>query len=159
MSCTAEEISEKRRIALERLKNRKFNMNVGTQSTASTSAVESNAVTVVTSPKSITSFYGNSINKKTNQLNDYENTIKSSVTNKTTNRILSQPYQNRRSENGVGESPSKNLAPVFTKTVTCSCSLITPHRFQVITSGYLAQLIEIFKTIPSRAYSNCFLYL
>lgn len=155
MSCTPAEIEEKRRIALERLKNRKLNMNVGKQSSTTVQSVPSNSTTSATSPKSIVSFYGNTTDNKTNQLNDYENTIKSSVINKTTNRILSQPYQDRRSGNSAGES-SKKLAPVFTKTITCSCSLVSPHRFQIITSGYLAKLIDIFKTIPSRSYSNSF---
>lgn len=154
MSCTAEEIAEKRRIALERLKNRKLNTNTVPHIQSSTmQSIPSNA----TSPKSIVSFYGNTTNVKTNQLSDYENKIKKSPTNKVTNRILSQPYPTTHDHNsgtGASSSMKKVVAPIFTQIVTCTCSLVTPNRFQVVTSGYMEKLIDVFKSIPSRAYSK-----
>lgn len=149
MSCTAEEIEEKRKIAVERLKSRKLGMNTAVH------PVQQSPTNAATSPKSIASFYGSTTNVKTNQLSAYENKLKESPSNKIANRILSQPYSNRNSTNGSGSSAStiKKLAPVFTTAVTCSCSLISPHRFQVVTSGYFSKLIDVFKTIPSRAYS------
>lgn len=155
MSCTAEEISEKRRIALERLKNRKLNIintAVPVQSTTTVQPLQEKSANAATSPKSIVSFYGNATNVKTNQLSVYESIIKKSPPNKIANRILSQPYSNQNNQSGPSAT-IKTLAPVFTTVVTCTCSLITPRRFQVITSGYLAKLIDVFKTIPSRAYS------
>lgn len=154
MSCTAEEISEKRRIALERLKNRKLKMNTAVQSTtAAVQPVQEKPSNSATSPKSIRSFYGSTTNVKTNQLSAYETIIKKSPTNKIANRILSQPYSNQNNQSGPSAATNQ-LAPVFTTVVTCSCSLITPRRFQVITSGFFAKLIDVFKTIPSRAYST-----
>lgn len=158
MSCTAEEISEKRRLALERLKNRKLKLNTAVQSTTTTTVqppVQQEPTNTATSPKSIVSFYGNATSVKTNQLTAYENKMKTSPANKISNRILSQPYpSNQNAESGSRESTAKKLAPVFTTVVTCSCSLISPGRFQVATSGFFVKLIDVFKTIPSRAYST-----
>lgn len=154
MSCTAEEISEKRRIALERLKNRKLNINTAVQSTVAVQPVQQNSTNAATSPKSIVSFYGSTTNVKTNQLSAYENKIRESPTSKIANRILSQPYSNRNNGSGPSASTITKLAPVFTTAVTCTCSLISPCRFQVITSGYFAKLIDVFKTIPSRIFSK-----
>lgn len=153
MSCTAEEISEKRRIALERLKNRKLNINPAVQSTVAVQPVQ-NSTNAATSPKSIVSFYGSTTNVKTNQLSAYENKIRESPTKKIANRILSQPYSNRNNGSGPSASTITKLAPVFTTSVTCTCSLISACRFQVITSGYFARLIDVFKTIPSRTFSR-----
>lgn len=153
MSCTAEEIAEKRRIALERLKNRKLKQNTPCQSTEAVQPLQDKQNNTATSPKSVVSFYGSATNVKTNQLSAYENKIKNSPTNKIANRILSQPYSDRN-QSGPNSSTIKTLAPVFSTVVTCSCSLITPRRFQVVTSGFFAKLIDVFKTIPSRAYST-----
>lgn len=165
MLCTAEEIAEKRRIALERLKNRKLNGNAAGPSTpspaemqpqtssSSLSAVQHNLSNEATSPKSIASFYGKETNLKTNRLSAYESKIKSSSTPKTHNRILSQPYHNNSNDSRGHSIPTKEkLAPVFTKVVSCSCSMVTPRRFQVVSSSYCAKLIDTFKTIPSRSY-------
>lgn len=49
-------------------------------------------------------------------------------------------------------TPQKQLASVFVKTVTCKVAMITPLRFEVQPSSYHAQLIEVFKSIPSKSY-------
>lgn len=163
MSCTAEEISEKRRIALERLTNRKLKINAAVQSTTTTTTVASESVqqnptsnATATSPKSAVSFYGSDTNVKTNQLSAYENKIKNSPANKTNNRILSQPYPHHRNDNrsGPSASPITKLASVFTKVVSCSCSMVAPQRFQVISSSFSRQLVDIFRTIPSKIYDT-----
>lgn len=129
MSCTPEEIEEKRRIAQERLKARKSNENA-----------------VITSPP--TKFYGaqNSTNSLLLFLNSVQqNKIKPNTLTK--NRILaSQPYQKKNESTG--------LAPVFRKTVTCTCSLISDDRFVVESSGYSEKLINQFKSIPSKVYGK-----
>ncbi|KAJ6646348.1 SWI/SNF-related matrix-associated actin-dependent regulator of chromatin subfamily A-like protein 1 [Pseudolycoriella hygida] len=150
MSCTAEEISEKRRIALERLKNRKLQMNTAAQSATKTTEQPMQSAT---SPKSVESFYGKVTNVKTDQLTAYENKMKTSATSKATNRILSQPYPNNKFEAGASQK-NKTLAPVFTKVIACSCSMISTRRFEVVTSGFHQKLIDVFKTIPSRSYDS-----
>lgn len=40
--------------------------------------------------------------------------------------------------------------------VTASCYLISESRFAVDLNGYSSAAIDVFKTIPSRNYSNCF---
>ncbi|XP_037052396.1 SWI/SNF-related matrix-associated actin-dependent regulator of chromatin subfamily A-like protein 1 [Bradysia coprophila] len=156
MSCTPEQISEKRRIALERLNIRKLRMSTADQSPTATPSVNQNSSSAATSPKSVASFYGNEKNVKTDVLNDYENKIKKSPANKITNRILSQPYPNNNNSgpSTSGASPGPKLASVFTKVVSCSCSMATPSRFQVTTSGFCAKLVDIFRTIPSKAYDT-----
>ncbi|KAG4072648.1 hypothetical protein HA402_004737 [Bradysia odoriphaga] len=156
MSCTPEEISEKRRIALERLNIRKLRMSSADQSSTATSPVNHDSTNSATSPKSVASFYGNEKNVKTDVLNDYENKIKKSPANKITNRILSQPYPNNNNSGPSTSvaSPGPKLASVFTKVVSCSCSMVTPTRFQVTTSGFCAKLVDVFRTIPSKAYDT-----
>lgn len=129
-------------------------MSTDVQSSTVTTPEKQNSANAATSPKSISSFYGNETNVKTDVLNDYENKMKKTPTNKISNRILSQPYthNNNSGPSTSGSSPGQKLASVFTKTVSCSCSMATASRFQVTSSGFSAKLVDVFKTIPSRAY-------
>lgn len=145
MSCSAEEIAEKRRIALERLKKHK--------QIASTPASNINA----TATKSPAAFYGSSSSSavkapnkpatndgKIPQVNPYKNA-----------RISSQPYNtHHQQKQPQWQSRSNTSAPVFTKQISCVCSMITDQRFAVTPSGYHAKLIDVCKTIPSRAFSK-----
>lgn len=54
----------------------------------------------------------------------------------------------------LSKSPQKQIAPVFVKRVTCKVAMISPVRFEVQPSFFHAQLIEVFKTIPSKAYGK-----
>lgn len=152
MSCTAEEIAEKKRQALERLKQKK------NQSVASEHA-KSNT-NPVTSPTA-KSFYGNSSKRKAEELTEYENKIKHSSNPHTSNRILSQPYSNRDKKTTQSNAPSTSnttannkVASIFQKVVTCSCSMLTETRFQVTVTGYHSKLIDVFKSIPTRCYGE-----
>ncbi|XP_065357784.1 SWI/SNF-related matrix-associated actin-dependent regulator of chromatin subfamily A-like protein 1 [Calliphora vicina] len=49
-------------------------------------------------------------------------------------------------------TPQKQLASVFVKSVTCKVAMISPLRFEVQPSSYHVQLIEVFKSIPSKSY-------
>lgn len=168
MGCTAEEIAEKRRVAMERLKQ--------TKETAKTSKSNTNSNTVTspgTAAKASSAFYGNQQNDKANALNQYENKMKHETKHSSANRILSQPYS-KRHETASTNTPLKsttstsnnnnnnnNQKPysIFTKAVTCTCSMISQTRFQVATSGYSEKLIDIFKSIPTRAFSKLFWWL
>lgn len=156
MSCSAEEIARKRREALERLKQTKASAQTG------------NASNKITSPgtasKATSTFYGNTSNDKANTLNQYANKMKQQP-KPINNRISSQPYP--RDGNTANTTPNRNTNSnqqnVATngfqrgfKTVTCTCSMITSKRFQVVQSGYHEKLIDTFKTIPTRSYGKYF---
>ncbi|KFB39093.1 AGAP008426-PA-like protein [Anopheles sinensis] len=143
MSCTAEEIAEKRRIAIERLNARKNkNVNQTNQHKGPTSAAdrsvagEPQPVTSNKNPLTISSFYGNNAS----------NAGKAASTNKTFPG-KTQPYARP-----VQKSTPAKLAPVFIRAVTCSCSMISETRFIVETDGFNEQMIEEFKKIPSKNY-------
>lgn len=164
MGCTAEEIAEKRRVALERLKQRKETAKTSKSSTSSNTATSPG-----TAAKASSAFYGNQKQDKANALDQYENKMKHETKHSTANRIMSQPYS-KRHENASTNAPLKNTtstnnnnnnnnnnqkpASIFTKVVTCTCSMISPTRFQVVASGYSDKLIDVFKSIPTRAYSK-----
>lgn len=142
MSCTAEEIKEKRRIAQERLKEN------------ARKTTESNAL----SPPS--KFYGATAGATKQQNNAaafrqavpvHQNKMKSDNSAKT-NRIFSQPYHKKNEQS----TEMVSLAKIFNKTITCTCSLISNDRFVVISSGYSEKLINELKTIPSRVYGKLF---
>lgn len=143
MSCTPQEIAEKKRIALERLRAKK----------QSTSAVV----------EASSAFYGKSSTKS-----DAEDTALNTSTKTTINpyqnaRILSQPYHLSNNLNKTGSSSTavsslnnkkQQVAPIFAKIISCSCYMISETRFVVSSSGFHNKLIDVFKTIPSKGYSN-----
>lgn len=133
MSCTAEEIAEKRRVAQERLKARKSTENI---------------VPVVSPPKK---FYG--VHNSTNNYALFMNSVhQNKITPNNTlakNRILTQPYQKKNESSEVF-----SFNKLFNKTITCTCSLITDERFVVESSGYSEKLIDELKLIPSRVYGK-----
>ncbi|XP_055593275.1 SWI/SNF-related matrix-associated actin-dependent regulator of chromatin subfamily A-like protein 1 [Uranotaenia lowii] len=159
MSCTAEEIAEKRRIAIERLNARKNALNNNNNSSST------NKPTFSLPPKqqaavvhSTASFYGNSSKAPDAQ---QKPNFKQIVTNGTTvpkikstfhqARTQAAPYQyNGKSQQQQG-TPGK-LAPVFVKTVSCTCELISETRFVVTPNGFSEKIIEVFKSIPSKQY-------
>lgn len=132
MSCTSEEIAEKRRIAQERLKARKTTENIAA---------------VVSPPKK---FYG--VHNSTNSYALFMDSVQHVQQNKikpnnnlAKNRILTQPYEKKNESLEVLS---------FKKTITCTCSLITDERFVVESSGYSEKLINELKSIPSRVYGK-----
>lgn len=147
MSCTAEQIAEKKRLALERLKQTKASQQ---SATSSKNARSPGAAT----------FYGNEKNEKANQLNQYENKMKHQPSHSSSNRILSQPYPQRNANpnltptNANNHQKNQNTASIFKKVVTCTCSMISQTRFQVTESGYFATLIDVYKSIPTRAFGK-----
>lgn len=156
MSCTAEEIQEKKRLAAERLKKTKAaaqNPIPVSNPNTSTSTVTSPG----TSTKPTSSFYGNDLQQKANELNQYENKMKHQHHIGQSSRIMSQPYP-KRDANVTTPATANNSAHIFLKpfekVITCTCSMISSSRFEVIPSGYLDKLITVFKTIPTRSYSK-----
>lgn len=153
MSCTFEEIAKKRLEAAERLKQ--------TRALAQSSNVSNQTTSPGTVAKATSNFYGNTSNDKAKTLNQYENKMKQQTTPSYNNRISSQPYpRNGNSVKNASTSNTNNnqqkLAPIFAKPVTCTCSMISSKRFQVVQSGYNEKLIHVFKTISTRSYGECF---
>lgn len=153
MGCTAEEIAEKRRKAMERLKETKAQ-------TSKLMPSKNPSPETDTKPTSI--FYGNNTNQKANQLNQYELKMKNQHGDHSKlNRILSQPYPKRDGTDTKTTSFTTNTTnaqkPFAQKPITCTCSMISPTRFKVVESDYSAKLIDIYKSIPNRSYGKCFL--
>lgn len=148
MSCTAAEIQEKKRLAMERLKKTKESAQH--QNQISLPSTSSNTVTVTspgTSTKSTASFYGNE--HKLNELHQHENKMQQPHQS---NRILSQPYPKRDPK--TTSNNAQQFMQTIEKVITCTCTMISPSRFEVIMSGYSDKLIDVFKTIPKRSYSK-----
>lgn len=148
MACTAAEIAEKKRKAIERLKQTKASVPTTTSTTNS-----KNSTSHGTDNKKTLNFYGNASNEKATALNEYEHKMKQQPTYHQHNRISSQPYP--RIANATSKTTNNNepkLASVFVNVVTCTCSMISPKRFQVIQKGYHIKLVDIFKTIPTKSY-------
>lgn len=152
MSCTAEQIAEKKRLALERLKQTKAAQQSATSS--------SNAKSPGTSAKTSSIFYGSEKNEKAHQLNQYEIRMKHQPSHSSSNRILSQPYPQRNGNQNVtptnpnNHQKNQNTAPILSKVITCTCSMISQTRFQVNESGYFAKLIDVYKSIPTRSFGE-----
>lgn len=159
MSCTAEQIAEKKRLALERLKQRQSQSpatnatNATNAANANVAAVPANPVTKTSNTKPVNGFYGSSTASVTAELKNMETKIKNQGPYKNTNRILSQPYPGRDPKEGQKQEPPKK-ASFLPQIVTCTCSMVTSTYFQVVTSAYHAKIIEVFKTIPSRKFSE-----
>lgn len=153
MSCSAEQIAEKKRLALERLKQRQVQSPASNAASGNAVSVPAKPVTQPTIPKPANGFYGSSTASVTAELKTMESKIKSQGPYKNTNRILSQPYPGRDPKEGQKQEPSRKT-PFLPKIVTCTCSMVTSTYFQVVTSGYHPKIIEVFKTIPSRKYSE-----
>lgn len=151
MSCTAEEIAKKRREAAERLKQ--------TRALAQSGNVSNQITSPGTATKATSNFYGNTNNDKAKTLNQYEKKMKQQTSPSYNNRISSQPYP--RNGNSVNNAWNTNknqqkVTSIFAKPVTCTCSMISSKRFQVVQSGYNDKLIEVFKTVSTRSYGKYF---
>lgn len=116
MECTPEEIAEKKRIALERLKAKREALSVAMAKTKEQPMASNTSHKIITNP------YNNA-------------------------RNLSHPYDTSKSS--LNTNSMKNNA---IKLISCSCYMITESRFVVSASGFFNKLIDVFKTIPSRAY-------
>lgn len=170
MGCTAEEIAEKRRLAMEKLKKTTAAFeatrtpNPTTNSTTNPTSNKKTITSPGTDTKPTSIFYGNGKNEKAETLNQYEIKMKHQTNHSSSNRILSQPYPKRdgtvtknvqftHATNNNSNSAQK-FNSMFKKVINCTCSMISSTRFQVKESGYSARLIDIYKSIPTRAFSK-----
>lgn len=133
MSCTAEEIAAKKIIAQERLKAK-----LSVPSANSTTAPSNSAIKFISNIQ----FYGSNSTQSTTAKDSFK--AKSSYANGS--RV--PPYK-RNSE----QKPT-NIAPVFAKTISCTCAMLSESRFTVVPSSNHKALIDTFKTIPSWLFGN-----
>lgn len=132
MSFSVEEIAENRRKAQERLRAKQKQQATVVPATATLSSI----------------FYGNSSKildskpKTTNNLN-----ASASIEPPNKMRILSQQF-------GGEPSTVTQSAALMKRCITCTCSMNSENRFDVIISGFHSKLIDTFKTIPSNKYGN-----
>lgn len=138
MSCTADEIAEKRRIAQERLKE---NARKSTENAVSPPRKFYGAI----KQENNAAVFRQAISVGVN----HQNKMKSDNSAKA-NRIFSQPYTKKNEPS----TETFSFAKVFNKTITCTCSLISDDRFVVASSGYSEKLINELKTISSRVYGK-----
>uniref|UniRef100_A0A182RG25 SWI/SNF-related matrix-associated actin-dependent regulator of chromatin subfamily A-like protein 1 n=1 Tax=Anopheles funestus TaxID=62324 RepID=A0A182RG25_ANOFN len=142
MSCTSEEIAEKRRLAIERLNARKKcieNQSNHSQVSRHGGIVQAVPTGINKTPLNISTFYGgnqSSFGKSNSSLH-----MKRTPT--------THPYTKPIQKN----TPTK-VAPIFVRTVTCACSIVSESRFVVESNGFNEQMIEVFKQIPSKSYES-----
>lgn len=86
----------------------------------------------------------------------------------TSNKILTNPYQNSRilshpyhpTTSKVGNTSTNNKVNdnkqviSIPNPISCNCYMISESRFEVNPSGYNSKLIDVFRTIPSRGYGR-----
>ncbi|XP_053677789.1 SWI/SNF-related matrix-associated actin-dependent regulator of chromatin subfamily A-like protein 1 [Anopheles nili] len=143
MSSSAEEIAERRRIAIERLNaRRRLNDNQAntTKPIISASSAVSNGSPVVQNNQTtltIRTFYG------TNNQSSFGKAKPSFQTQHAPRMPYAKPVQ---------KNITSKVAPIFVRTVTCACSLVSETRFVVETNGFNEQMVEVFKQIPSKSY-------
>uniref|UniRef100_A0A182MCU0 SWI/SNF-related matrix-associated actin-dependent regulator of chromatin subfamily A-like protein 1 n=1 Tax=Anopheles culicifacies TaxID=139723 RepID=A0A182MCU0_9DIPT len=143
MSCTSEEIAEKRRLAIERLNARKKCIESQTNNSkvgGDGSSVQTVPPTGINkTPLTISTFYGG----------NQSSFGKSNSSFHTKRAIAAQPYTKPNQKN----TPAK-VAPIFVRTITCACSIVSDSRFVTESNGYNEQMIEVFKQIPSKNYES-----
>ncbi|XP_013103013.1 SWI/SNF-related matrix-associated actin-dependent regulator of chromatin subfamily A-like protein 1 [Stomoxys calcitrans] len=175
-SCSAAEIAEKKRIALEKLRAKKANLataNNNKQISANQPKVAPNIIaaapTTNTAPR---------IENKASSFLDAlkgSNIFKQRQETQHLARDAAHPYKRpaslgdvgsfnkRKSVEAVNDKPSGPIlglgqpqktavASAFLNSVSCRVTMISVARFEVQPSGYHSKLIEVFKTIPSKSY-------
>ncbi|XP_017484367.1 PREDICTED: SWI/SNF-related matrix-associated actin-dependent regulator of chromatin subfamily A-like protein 1 isoform X2 [Rhagoletis zephyria] len=180
--CSAAEIAEKRRIALEKLAAKKQRLansvTSGDKSGNATLHQNRNAIGAIPTNTFFKqqhqvqqqSTTNNNQNKKTPQhsagainfLNDLKrNNIGSYARNA---RDQAHPYQRNTLSNSKpnvsalhtpnNSQQQQQLAPVFVTKVSCKVYMVSNTRFAVQPSCFHAKLIDVFKSIPSKGYDG-----
>lgn len=129
MQCTPEQIAEKRRLAQQKLAQKRLmveNVNAKPQNTFITSNDRN-------------SFYKNTSNESFNGANSV----------KSPKQFTFKPYDKQKTT-----PQQSNLNQTPTKVTSGTCYLISECRFAVELTGFSTAAVGIFKTIPSKSYSK-----
>lgn len=163
MSCSAEQIAEKKRLALERLKAKQTGTVPPTISPSSPQVSKAQLIAdnkrlalerlkaknnVTVKSKALASTNSASMFLSSNSIYTEQSDVGKA---KPLNQSRPKPYDNRPTQSGSKPTNSPRES-IFQKTVTCSCSLINSQRFAIKIQGFFAPLIDVFKLIPSRSY-------
>lgn len=165
MSCSAEQIAEKKRLALERLK---ANQNrVPVQIAPQQPAAEQSKAQLIADNKRL------ALERLRAKQNTKSNPPPSTTANSASTFLSSNTFYSAESDLGKSKAPTQNRpkpyenpqtsstqktaqpqpAAIFQKTITsASCFLLTSSRFLVSSKSFFAPLIDTFKQIPSRSY-------
>uniref|UniRef100_A0A0A1XLP0 SWI/SNF-related matrix-associated actin-dependent regulator of chromatin subfamily A-like protein 1 n=1 Tax=Zeugodacus cucurbitae TaxID=28588 RepID=A0A0A1XLP0_ZEUCU len=176
--CTAAEIAEKRRIALEKLAAKKQRLAAEAKLTppvqqqrTTAGAISTNSFfkqqnhTQTHNPTNTTAKpQQNTSAKPSSAAINFLNDLKRSNIGKYANnaRDAAQPYPRSPFHNKstaaathtASNTNKQTLAPIFVVSVSCKVYMISNTRFVVQPSCFHGKLIDVFKTIPSRLYDN-----
>ncbi|XP_075152134.1 SWI/SNF-related matrix-associated actin-dependent regulator of chromatin subfamily A-like protein 1 [Haematobia irritans] len=166
-SCSAAEIAEKRRIALEKLKAKKANLAKTppqTKAPPNTTIASSTNAPITTENKAssfLNALKGSNIFKQRQEpqhsARDAAHPYKRPSLEESKNFYKkSSNGDNNEKRNGpiLGLCPAQKsiIGPVGVNSVSCKVAMISVTRFEIQPSGYHSKLIEVFKTIPSKSY-------
>lgn len=160
MDCSSAEIEKKRRLALAKLKAKKIqtlhnNSGTGNDSNGHNLTIETHKAnnnqapspSVQNNSNSSNSLYWNSNNSTNNTSIGRQSSPKINMPS-----LFNTHNQTPYSKNAV--SPQK----FFGKVITGTMNLTSINRFEINLSGFHDKVIEMFKTIPSRAYGRYIFY-
>lgn len=160
MSCTKEQIEEKKRIATEKFKARQIALAAKVPKLTQ-SAVSVPLRPVFTLPphqQQVIDAYkassGSSSVSHFKQIVTNKSTVSSGVgVGKTKSPYNARPQSHPYARNSPNRSGTPvQVAPVFVRSVACSCAMVSATRFVVKTSGFNEKLIDVFKSIASKNY-------
>uniref|UniRef100_A0A1A9WKM5 SWI/SNF-related matrix-associated actin-dependent regulator of chromatin subfamily A-like protein 1 n=1 Tax=Glossina brevipalpis TaxID=37001 RepID=A0A1A9WKM5_9MUSC len=160
-NCTYEEIAEKKRIALEKLKAKKTGL-IQNKTTAPSRNLNNQQVIANINQTSA------EIIKKTNSQENIENRASFFINSLKSSELLVKrqqqqhvhrdaihPYKTSSDSrvhcgNKTMKESKKQVGAAV--SINCKVQMITSERFEVQPSGYHAKLIEVFKSIASKSY-------
>lgn len=164
MSCTAEQIAEKRRIAQE-LRARKQTLSSSLPSTPPTTTTQTSAATSNSNNSahkflSSGTFYSSmSSSSSKSAPPPFFSSSSSHHKLKSSSSYVAPPQSKQRTQpysvdRHATTTTTKNdqLAPVFVQSVSCTCTMISDQRFSVTPTRFHNKLVDIFKSIPTRQY-------
>lgn len=158
MSCSSEQIAEKKRLAQERLRTRKTEaLLIAENKRLALERLHARTKQIGVDPQSRAKSSPSSSNSASLFIASlHPSTSTHPVGKIKINEIRPKPYDKRPASSHTNENTSaivnQSVAPIFRKSISCVCSLVSATRFVVTPSGFHAKLIEVFKQIPSRSY-------
>lgn len=162
MSCTAEQIAEKRRIAQE-LRARKQTLSSSLPSTPPTTTTQTSAATSNSNNSahkflSSGTFYSSTGSSSESAPPPFVSSSSSHQKLKSSSSYVAPPQSKQRTQpysvdrHATTSTKNDQLAPVFVQSVSCTCTMISDQRFSVTPTRFHNKLVDIFKSIPTRQY-------
>uniref|UniRef100_A0A1B0GGI9 SWI/SNF-related matrix-associated actin-dependent regulator of chromatin subfamily A-like protein 1 n=1 Tax=Glossina morsitans morsitans TaxID=37546 RepID=A0A1B0GGI9_GLOMM len=150
--CTYEEIAEKKRIALEKLKAKKTGL-VQNKTPVSARNFNNRQLIADINQNSAERIGGNTVHDQENAGNRGSHFISAL---KSSQLLVKRQHQQHVVRNNAhpyyGNKNRDALKEQVAVTVSCNVYMISSERFEVQPSSYHSKLIEVFKSIKSRSY-------